>query len=125
MRVCPKRKALIQRCLERLAKEFNMPYPQWFIEDPWTRKPNIAGIFHIYPPFLSFNPKFIAENTDTLETVRHEFGHYLISEKMFDYPEFSRFAKKREQEKACCRFERNLFALGILPKNQRRLLEVV
>jgi len=102
-----KRFKLLCTVRDRLARDFG-------VEKPKLLAKNLKGIHGYY----IFNKIII--NLDTLhnnlsravETVRHEFCHYLMDFLVLD---------DRRSELKAKRFERNMLALGVLPINQRLL----
>ncbi len=107
------KKQCLQNCLNRLCKEFEVPKPFFRIPDEieWNRE-KVGGYYNGFPPCITLNPRFYNNDIGTaLRIVRHEFGHYLCE----------RHDKPDGQERNCIKFEKNLFALKIMPKFQTTL----
>ena len=123
--ISTQRKDFIEKCFQRLSKQFDVPMPKYFIETDWQREPQVAGFFSPAGNFIVLNGKFVNENIAlTLRTVKHEFAHYLIQTKLLEIPHFIDFIGGRLQEKVCYRFEKDYRALKIQPTSQTNLLSV-
>jgi predicted SprT family Zn-dependent metalloprotease len=106
------RKQILQNCLNKLAKEFNVPAPMLTIPDKWQRE-NCGGLFIELPPTIMINPRYYFNDLAfAIKILRHEFAHYLIVRLEL---------RIKKQEMTCVAFERKITALGILPHSQKTL----
>lgn len=95
------------RILRKLSREFDVPIPDLIQESP-------SKLFGWY----CFDEIHISVDTlrsihQTVKTSRHEFAHYL--QDLFNI--------KNKTEVQARKFERNILALGKLPKSQTVLTE--
>ena len=96
-----------ERLLRKLSREFKVPIPELIVES----LPKLAGCY--YCGEIHIDPNVLRSLSETVKTVKHEFAHYLQ-----DY-----FNLTKKPEVHARRFETNRLALGVLPKNQTRLVE--
>lgn len=101
---------ILKNVVSKLSKEFGVPEPKL----KWK---TLKGLYGYYAPntiIVDFN--ILRLNlSQSVRTVRHEFYHYLQDEFCLD---------ERKSEVKARRFEKDIWANGILPKGQKRLLEV-
>ena len=90
------------RILAKLSKEFDVEVPELLIDCPTE----ISGYYCCGE--VHINEEILRSMHDTIVTVRHEFAHYL--QDLWNI--------NRKPEVLAHRFEKNLLALGKLPKCQ-------
>ena len=101
---------ILKKVISKLAREFGVPEPKlkWKIS---------KGLYGYYAPDMIIVDFHILRLNlaQSVRTVRHEFYHYLQDEFCLD---------ERKSEVKARRFEKDIWANEILPKGQKKLLEV-
>jgi hypothetical protein len=98
---------VVQNIVAKLSSEFGVEKPKLIVKS----MSKLHGFYAV--DVITLNLDTLHNNLSVaIKTVRHEFCHYL--EDILDLPENKSEIKAR-------RFEKNILALGILPKNQRKL----
>ena len=94
------------KILAKLSREFGVSIPDLDADCP----ANLSGCY--YCGEVHVNEETLRSIVRTVKTSRHEFAHYLQD----------LFNLEGKAELKARRFERNLFALGLLPKSQTVLV---
>ena len=98
---------VVQNVLAKLSFEFGVDKPKLLVK----HLSKLHGFYAI--DVITLNSDTLHNNLSVaIKTVRHEFCHYL--EDILNLPDNKSEMKAR-------RFEKNILALGILPKNQTKL----
>ena len=102
-----KRIVIIQNTVKRLCHEFGVPSPKLTIKPLKT----LHGFYTLDEITLNFET-LVNNLGEAVRTIRHEFAHYL--------EDYLALPQKKSELKAK-HFENNIHALGLLPKNQKKL----
>lgn len=95
-----------QELLKKLAEDFDVPLPDLVVSD----FKNCAGCYFAFE--IHIDRRTLQNLHDTVIVARHEFAHYLQDVWSLD----------QKSELYARRFEKNILALGILPKTQTKIV---
>lgn len=100
---------LAHNLLHRLCKEFDVAIPSLNCDTEYCN--DCDACYFAYE--IHVHPQTFKNMGRTVTCIRHEFAHYMQDLNGIE----------KRLEKQARRFEKNIFALGILPKPQKTLTE--